>query len=401
MVALAIATAALAVGHADGAPVAYPNGIAFGRRGYDIPNRIVTWDGRIGAFDPDRVTWSPSGRYVARWSVVHHGFKYTRSWVITRANGTDRNVLDDADSDVSWSRDESQLVYAQSGTLAVADGDGANVRPIATTIRDCSADCGANFDRPTLSPDGTTIALLITETPTGLDGPYRNVPAHLWTVPVAGGTATPLNSDDICPPDTDLEWSADSTSIAYVANPCDEIYGYDLDVTATDGRALLSTPLRGGYAFAPHGAMLAYTSRRGVVLETQGHTRRTIAGARSPSWQPGSPDRLAVAAGGWVEAVDAPNGPQRRLYRGTSPAWTTHGIAYAVPRCGPRQGIWLAGRRLTNLCEVDGPHGTPWRDEIWASDRKREHVTCGAGFDVAHVDPQDVVAPDCEVVKRP
>jgi hypothetical protein len=41
------------------------------------------------------------------------------------------------------------------------------------------------------------------------------------------------------------------------------------------------------------------------------------------------------------------------------------------------------------------------RDEIWASDRKREHVTCGAGFDVAHVDPQDVVAPDCEVVKRP
>jgi hypothetical protein len=147
--------------------------------------------------------------------------------------------------------------------------------------------------------------------------------------------------------------------------------------------------------------MLAYTSRRGVVLETQGHTRRTIAGARSPSWQPGSPGRLAVAAGGWVEAVDAPNGPQRRLYRGTSPAWTTHGIAYAVPRCGPRQGIWLAGHRLTNLCEVDGPHGTPWRDEIWASDRKREHVTCDAGFDVAHVDPQDVVAPDCEVVKRP
>ena len=391
MLAIVAVTAALALGHADGPPSPLPIGIAFSRHD-EYANRVVTWDGRVGAFDPYTTQWSPDGRYVARYGEHREH--------IERANGTITQVFDNPQSDVSWTRDASKLVLVQAGDVVVANGDGTDPQIVPVDVPGCGVDCAATFDQPTFSPDGTTIALLVTQLPANPTEVYKNVTAELFTVPVGGGTATPLAADDACPGDAPLEWSADSAWVAVLTNPCDNGVAYTLETASADGKTVgVSVTGADDWAWAPTGSLLAVQTRRGVALATPRRIFRRLDGARSPAWAPHDA-RLVVEWKQHVDVLATPNARPVQRYTGSFPTWTTRGIAYTVPQCGPRQGIWLGTRRLTNTCEVDGPHGTRWRDEIWAIDRKREHISCGSGFDIAHVDADDIVARDCERVIR-
>src|SRR3982750_1961830 len=159
---VAATVAALAIRSGDSHPTATPVGIAFVRHG---GNRVVAWPGRVGDYDPYSTVWSPSGRFVARYNVDCQNGNCERWFVVTRADGGDRHVLPDPESGLSWSRDESTLTYVADGGLSVADRDGSNVHTIPLTVPGCGADCRAQLDRPALSPDGTTIAVLVTTLP--------------------------------------------------------------------------------------------------------------------------------------------------------------------------------------------------------------------------------------------
>jgi hypothetical protein len=134
MLALALVAAALAVGHADGHPIAFPNGIAVHSGTADRfekqPDELITWSGR---------------------RVRYH-----------------RSVPPHASS--------------RGGSVAAATFDGITVdgRPLAIEL-DCQG-CSVELDDAAISPDGTMVAFLATTTYPSVQPPH-NVPAQAYAVP--------------------------------------------------------------------------------------------------------------------------------------------------------------------------------------------------------------------------
>ena len=392
MVALALVAAALAVGHADRSPVAVHGGIAFVRR----DPALVDWHGHVRPYE-GLAMWSPHGRYVALpYAECNNG--NCESWlVVTHADGSHKRTLSDPWSRVSWSRDDSTLTYLSgSDGLVVANGDGSNQHTVPVDKIACSFGCVTHFDAPQLSPDGTLIALEVTTLEADPVQPPKNVPADLYVVPVTGGAPVAVGYE-LCPPDAEVAWSPDGAWLAYTSNPCDTGLPDELEVTSADGAKHGLHALTDGFAWSPRRDELTYGRPGSLVVATPLRVLHRLTGVRSSAWSPDG-SRVVFERHGLIAILT--NGSIHPVARGTSPTWTTHGIAWSVPRCGPTQGIWLAGRRLTDICEVDGTHGTRWPDEVWAEDQKREYVSCGAGHDIAHVDRNDVVAGDCERVVR-
>ena len=64
---------------------------------------------------------------------------------------------------------------------------------------------------------------------------------------------------------------------------------------------------------------------------------------------------------------------------------------------GPDQ---IAGDHPSGECGIYWCKLPAGNDTIEARDGEKDSITCGAGTDTVHVDPVDVVAPDCEIVER-
>lgn len=386
MVALALAAAALAVGHADRSPVAAHGGIAFVRR----DPAFVDWHGRVGPYDWDS-SWSPGGRYVARQHAECNNGNCESWLVVTHADGSHKRTLSDPWSGVSWSRDDSTLTYLSASGLVVANGDGSNQHMVPVDKVACSFDCTMQIEDAKLSPDGQSIALEMITLSAHPSVPPKNAPADLYVIPATGGAPVHVGSE-LCPPDASVAWSPDGKWLAFVSDDCETGLDYELEVVSADGKRPGLRARANTFAWSPRLDLIAYGD---LVVATPLHALRTVAQVESWAWSPDG-RRLVFARHGRIEILD--NGTTHMIAHGASPTWTTHGIAWSVPRCGPRQGIWLAGRRLTNRCTVEGRRGTPWPDEVWANNNRRERVSCGAGFDIAHVDRRDIVARDCERV---
>jgi Tol biopolymer transport system component len=209
-----------------------------------------------------------------------------------------------------------------------------------------------------------------------------------------------------------VQWAPDGKWLAYVANPCDEAYGYGLAVVGVTGGKGLYVRAIGGYSWSPRRNVLAYTTGKGVSFATPTRKLRTLSGYSTyanPTWSPRG-DRIAVARRGGVSVAPLVGRPTR-IASGSAPSWSPTGntIAYAVSSCGARQGIHLVRpdgrgeRRLTAVCEIDAARaarirGTAFTDEIWAIDRTTQHISCGTGNDIVHANVGDVVAADCEQV---
>jgi Tol biopolymer transport system component len=318
---------------------------------------------------------------------------------------------------LSWPRDASRLVYLRDDAIFVADNDGANPHRIILQLTpsvSCDSDCIATYDWPVLSPSGRSIAFLATFMEAHPSQPPRNLPASLFVVPIEGGTATQVSDEDICPPDSDVQWSPDDKWLAYVDNPCDEIYGYGLAVVDVAGANGLYVKSIRGYSWSPRRNTLAYVTGKGVSFATPTRTLRTLSGYSTyynPTWSPRG-DRIAVQRRGGVYVVSL-SGQSTHIAAGSAPSWSPTGssIAYAVASCGARQGIHVVkpdgrdDRRLTALCEIDAAgtvriRGTAFNDEIWATDTTMQLISCGTGADIVHANAGDVVAADCERVLR-
>lgn len=412
---LVAATAGAAIGgkiipkpvlHADHAPSFLPDGqtIVFGRRSNYI-DQMTDLHGLVRPYVNGVFVWSPGGRYRANYeSTGQSGRAHDQVLVITDPNGGSRHDLG-AGSAPSWSRDASRLVYLRDGAIFVADGDGANAHAIQVGLQ------ASTYDWPVLSPSGRSIAVLATFLPAHPSQPPRNVPASLFVVPADGGTATQVSDEDICPPDSDVEWAPDDKWLAYIANPCDEIYGYDLAVVDVTGARGLHVRSVRGYSWSPRRDVLAYGAGRGVSFATPTRKLRTLIGYSGVTWAPRG-DRIAAARRGGIYVATLTGRPTR-IASGSAPSWspTDNSIAYAVPDCGPRQGIHLVqpdghgDLRLTAVCEIDAARavqirGTPFADEIWTLERTTQHISCGTGEDIVHASTTDVVAADCEHVVR-
>jgi Tol biopolymer transport system component len=400
---------------ADRAPTFLPDGqtIIFGRRD-NYSNQMTDLHGSVRPYATGIFVWSPGGRHRANYETPDPtGHPYDHVLVITDPSGGNRHDLG-AGYEPTWSRDASRLVYLRDDAIYVADGDGANAHQINFDLHanvSCGPTCSATYDRPIVSPSGRSVAFLATFVGDSPEPP-RNLPASLFVVATGGGTAAQLSDEDICPPDSDVQWAPDDKWLAYIANPCDEIYGYDLAVVDAAGANGLYVKAVGGYSWSPRRNVLAYTTGKGASFATPTRKLRTLSGYSTyanPTWSPRG-DRIAVARRGGVYVAPL-TGLPTRIASGSAPSWspTDNTIAYAVSSCGARQGIHLVrpdgrgDRRLTAICEIDAAgaapiRGTAFADEIWAIDRTTQRISCGTGNDIVHANVRDVVAADCEQV---
>lgn len=386
--------------HSDYAPRFLPGGtrIVFSHGG-EYEDSTVTLGGVRATFKDD-MTWSPSGRYVAR---------YVKGAQVVSGAGGGTHALGDAWSVPAWSRDETRLVYATSTDLVVARGDGANPQRVPVAVP-AVAGTSVDLDRPSLSPDGRRIAFLASYVPLDPAQEPGDVRAALFVVDAAGGEARAVGPAEICPSESDVRWSPSGAWLAYVADGCK---APSLAFVRADGAKILGRRVRGvaRWAWSPAGDVVAYAAGGAVTIATPTAPLRTLPRASSPTWSPAG-DRLAVAQRGWIAVLRAPAGAPRRLAPGSSPSWSPRGdlIAYVVPTCGPRQGIHVirpdgrGDRRVTWRCVIAAAgrdvRGTPFADEIDARDGVARRVACGAGRDLVRADRRDRVARDCERVSR-
>jgi hypothetical protein len=358
----------------------------------DLAGHVRTLGGSLRA-------WAPDGSRVALATKA--------GIVVRRLDGAERRVFAGA-SQPTWSRDGTRLALATDTAIIVAAGDGSSAHPIGDGLDGCGPPaCVMERAEPEWSPDASQIAFLYVHAAMLTVNPT----AAVFVVPREGGDARRLDVPYVCPfGDGSIGWSVGGEWLAALTNNCFDD-DFEVELIRSDG-SVEGFFAAVDFAWAPRGTRLAADTARGVTVTEPGGRPRLFPRTTGPAWAP-SGDRLALVRGGSVAVVSLDSGRVHALARGTSPVWSADGrwIAYAVPACGPRQGIHLVrpdGRhdhRLTALCQVvaTGPGplaGTRYDDEIWAADDRPETISCGAGRDVVHADARDAIRGDCERIVR-
>jgi len=140
-----------------------------------------------------------------------------------------------------------------------------------------------------LSPDGRTIAIDLLGT--------------LWTMPAAGGTATPIT--DIAMDARQPSWSPDGTRIAFQAYRSSTWQIWTVKPDGTDLRPVTSGPYDDREpAWSPDGRQIAFSSDRSgsydvwlLTLASGGVSQLTTAASNEfqPSWRSGSAEIVYVS----------------------------------------------------------------------------------------------------------
>lgn len=314
------------------------------------------------------VAWSPDG---ARIAYDTFDLAAVVRVVVARADGTQKHVVatfQDARNPpptfLAWSPGGRELAYiASTGELDAVREDGSSTRVIAR---------GAT--QPAWSPDGRRIAYV------AVDG---------ITVAAADGTGAERIADGGRP-----KWSPDGERIAYVSAAGVGVHVIRADGSgdrvvdphgtdpewSRDGRRLVDvTPETGGSRSALH------------VVDLQ---RRRVATVSHDGSRSFGTDAFAASF--------SPNG-RTILFS----AWSPTG----VPTLGGAE-LRLVGadgraeRRLTYHCAIPDEsvggriYGTRLDDVVLARNGLRDTVLCGRGRDLVFADRSDLIARDCEAVKR-
>jgi Tol biopolymer transport system component len=224
------------------------------------------------------------------------------------------------------------------------------------------------------------------------------------------------------------DWAPDSTRLVYGALG-------DLWVMARNGsekRRLTSTSaFELEPAWSQDGTRIAYLRDEAVwTMQADGTGQSRVGSGSEPAW---GPQGLAYVRGGRVVSGGRKLTPARLI--ATGPAFSRDGtkLAFAgdVTDC-EQPGLFVAdaggshlkrltGRdcRIFGTARADSIVGTPRRDiidaragrdhvragagadDVHARDGARDTIACGPGADTVFADRLDVVARDCEDVRRP
>jgi Tol biopolymer transport system component len=143
------------------------------------------WIKNLASGNPVQLTFDDSPASRPRWSAQGDRIVYSRVgsgiWSVPSLGGEPRQIIRDG-RNADLSRD-GRLVFERAGEVFLAGPDGSDVR-ILPHPRRPNAYYGDSW--PTFSPDGTSIALFVTE-----EGRYGDY----WIVPLGGGEPRRVTSD--------------------------------------------------------------------------------------------------------------------------------------------------------------------------------------------------------------
>ena len=308
-------------------------------------------------------TWSPDGARVAY--LVRAPSRGKVDLHVVRPDGSDDvNVsaeVSDSAWEPSWSPDGSRLAFWSRAwpnvdlNVAALDGTRRTYR-----ISDPLGDLPST---PNWSPDGDTIAY----------SQYRSLvhaPA-LHLLDLKGGTVARLPATGMDP-----VFSPDGSQIAFAdGGECRDRYGIYVVEPDGKGRRRVTNDCR--VVGTPRGDRL-HGSFSQVVLGLAGNDRLYAD-------DPAGPEQGNTLDGGPGDD---------RLYGGRAED-TLDGGAGADALFGGASGDVLIGGPGRDRIEGQGGG-----DVVRAVDGRRDSIGCGAGRDLVYADRSDVVATDCEVVRR-
>jgi len=144
------------------------------------------WVKNLAAGEPVQLTFDDSPASRPRWSAAGDRIVYSRVgngiWSVPSIGGAPRQIVSDG-RNADLSRDGRHLVFERGGEVFIARIDGSDIRVLPRPRR-LKPYYGDSW--PTFSPDGTSIALFVTE-----EGRYGDY----WILPVNGGEPRRVTSD--------------------------------------------------------------------------------------------------------------------------------------------------------------------------------------------------------------
>jgi Tol biopolymer transport system component/imidazolonepropionase-like amidohydrolase len=214
-----------------------------------------------------------------------------------------------------------------------------------------------------LSPDGRTIALDLLGT--------------LWTMPAAGGTATPIT--DIAMDARQPSWSPEGTRIAFQAYRTSTWQIWTGKADGTDLQPVTSGPYDDREpSWSPDGRQIAFSSDRSgsydvwlLTLATGAVTQLTTAPSNEfqPSWRSGSAEIAYVSdrrEHPGIYAMPASGGPGERVMAASAgnlagPAFAPDGssVAFSVV-AGSRSRLMIGDRNIADPDEDVFPFRVQW-----------------------------------------
>jgi hypothetical protein len=288
------------------------------------------------------------------------------------------------------------------------------------------------------SPDGRSLLVIV-------DGATPQAPAQIVVLDLRSGVVTPLTSQPVNA--LEPQWSPDGSRIAFVSVGSGSPQIWVMDADGGNQHALTSgVGQSGDPSWSPDGTRIVFSSTRAgaPALYTMAADGSGVAPVgtgvpgTSPVWSPdgseiafarrdylhvvrldGSGDRLAYPGpivwgpSDWAPRISLPPGPPCIRF-GTAAGGRITGTRFddvVVGRAGDDRIALGAGDDQalgdTGSDTNDGGPGDDTiiardgvRDSIIARDGVRDSISCGPGHDTVVADRIDVVARNCERVRR-
>lgn len=319
------------------------------------PSIIVSaWDGSarrdLGAGEYPE--WSPDGQEIAFLAIYPNPLGIHA----IRPDGTQRRLVVGTSAQTSprWGPEGDRIAYREYyGTVFVVGRDGLGRRSLGT----------ARGDQLSWSPDGAWLAVggdLIE-----VDGPGRvHFDMDSWVAP---------------------RWSPSGQEILYSRSGqlfVGSTLGFERSLAAGIGADWSPDGRQISFLRAPYGAPMPFDHcfARVHVIGVDGAGERPVSTCR-------------VVGGDRRDVIAGTSGPDDVFARGGRDL-VSGGAGVDRIFGGP------GGDRLFGAAGEDVLLGGTGNDRLAAWDGERDHVRCGPGHDVANVDAVDLVASDCEVVRR-